>query len=140
MKRTMMALACAFLLAAGFAALSNAGVTLPDADLDGVPDEWDNCSIDMNASQLDSDLDGIGNACDCDFDNNNFCDTADFLTLGSNFNQAVPPANPNTDMDGNLFVDTADFLALGARFNGPPGPSGLPCADGTGATIPCTGV
>ena len=140
MKRTLMALACAFLLAAGFAALSNAGVTLPDTDADGVPDEWDNCSTSANASQLDSDLDGIGNQCDCDFDQNNFCDGSDFLTFGANYLLAVPPANPNTDMDGNLFVDGSDFLTFGSLYLGPPGPSGLACADATGATAPCTGI
>lgn len=140
MKRTLMALACAFLLAAGFAALSNAGVTLPDQDADGIPDEWDNCLVAPNPSQLDSDLDGIGNECDCDFDNNNFCDGSDFLIFGANYLMSVPPANPNCDMDGNLFVDGSDFLLFGGLYLQAPGPSGLACADGTGATAPCTGV
>lgn len=39
-------------------------VTLPDADGDGVPDSTDNCQNVANPDQADSDIDGIGNACD----------------------------------------------------------------------------
>jgi hypothetical protein len=140
MKRTMMALACAFLLAAGFAALSNAGVTVPDTDSDGVPDEWDNCSVDANPTQCDADLDGIGNHCDCDYNNDGACDGGDFLVFGSNFGLTVPPGNPNTDQNCDGAVDGGDFLIFGGQFGGFPGPSGLACADPTGATAPCTGV
>jgi hypothetical protein len=37
----------------------------PDADDDGVPDAEDNCASTPNASQLDGDGDGAGDACDC---------------------------------------------------------------------------
>jgi hypothetical protein len=36
----------------------------PDADLDGVPDQHDNCPFTPNEDQLDWDGDGMGNACD----------------------------------------------------------------------------
>jgi hypothetical protein len=142
MKKMMMALACAFLLAAGFAALSNAGVTVPDTDSDGVPDEWDNCLLDANPSQIDSDLDGIGNVCDCDFNNDGVCGGGDFLLFGTAFGLGtVPPADPNADMNGDGVVGGGDFLLFGAGVGGGiPGPSGLACADPTGATAPCVGV
>ena len=37
-----------------------------DKDLDGVPDESDNCPHTFNPSQDDSDRDGIGDVCDDD--------------------------------------------------------------------------
>ena len=37
-----------------------------DTDLDSVPDEFDNCPNVANPSQLDDDMDGIGNDCDPD--------------------------------------------------------------------------
>ena len=39
-------------------------VAPPDADQDGVPDDTDNCDSTPNLNQADTDLDGIGNACD----------------------------------------------------------------------------
>ncbi|MDG2306834.1 MAG: hypothetical protein P8R42_19750 [Candidatus Binatia bacterium] len=37
---------------------------LPDRDLDGVPNEDDNCPADVNPEQVDNDLDGFGDGCD----------------------------------------------------------------------------
>ena len=39
---------------------------LIDSDQDGVTDDIDNCPLDSNPSQLDTDADGIGDACDPD--------------------------------------------------------------------------
>lgn len=36
---------------------------ISDADLDGVPDAWDNCRDKANPQQEDADADGIGDAC-----------------------------------------------------------------------------
>jgi hypothetical protein len=103
-----------------------------DTDSDGVCDPIDNCSAAPNASQLDSDSDGFGNQCDCDYDGDGFCGHDDFLTLGGNFGQSVPPAPAVADQDGSLVIDGPDFMALGGGLYQPPGPSceypkGTPC-------------
>jgi hypothetical protein len=41
--------------------------TVPDRDSDGMPDSADNCPDHPNTTQIDSDLDGVGNACDPGF-------------------------------------------------------------------------
>ena len=40
---------------------------MPDLDVDGVPNEFDNCPKTYNPDQGDSDGDGLGDACDPDF-------------------------------------------------------------------------
>jgi N-acetylneuraminic acid mutarotase len=48
-----------------------------DTDLDTVPDATDNCPSDANADQIDSDGDGLGDACDADDDNDGILDGDD---------------------------------------------------------------
>jgi len=55
--------------------------TAPDSDEDGVPDSTDNCPLNANPTQLDTDGDGEGNACDLDDDNDGVLDTSDIDEL-----------------------------------------------------------
>jgi len=58
------------LLEGGYAVFDNLSITasrannVVDLDLDGVPDDEDNCPTTANAEQQDSDRDGAGDACD----------------------------------------------------------------------------
>ena len=112
----------------------------PDTDGDTHCDIIDNCHLTANTSQLDGDQDGYGDVCDCDYDQNNFCDTGDFLLFGSVFGTTVPPTNCKHDQAPNNFIDTGDFLVFGSGFGAPPGPScgnakGTPCGS-PGAVCP----
>src|SRR5262245_60591959 len=66
-----------------------------DFDLDGVPDELDNCFDGSNPDQLDSDGDGLGDACDPTPNGETDGDGVDELTdLCPGFDDAI-------DADGN---------------------------------------
>jgi hypothetical protein len=71
-----------------------------DADHDGVDDPHDNCPATVNASQLDLDLDAIGDACDPDRDGDGTANGADAF-----------PDDPleRADLDGDATGDNADL-------------------------------
>jgi hypothetical protein len=52
-----------------------------DTDLDGVPNSQDNCPLIANPDQLDTDNDGLGDACDNDKDNDGFSNALDVCPL-----------------------------------------------------------
>lgn len=93
-----------------------------DSDADGIPDDLDNCIERANPSQLDTDGDGYGNACDPDFNNNGIVDSQDGALLRSRFGSTT---HPDQDLNGNGIVDSQDGALLRSLFGQPPGPSAL---------------
>lgn len=137
------------LFAFGFAMNANAGA-VTDTDSDLVPDAFDNCNLLSNgpnpvppslftSNQVDSDVDGYGNACDADYDqdgNENVTGTdfQDFLAAFTGGPTTV------TDHNGDGQTTTVDFQIFLSAFRlttavDQVGPSGLACA---GVTTPCT--
>jgi hypothetical protein len=90
-----------------------------DADSDGVDDHLDNCMTRANATQIDADDDGFGNACDGDFNNDNTVNFVDLGELRTTFfsNDAV------TDLNGDNVVNFLDLGIFRTLFFQPPGPS-----------------
>lgn len=140
MTRNIIVLGCAVLLALGLSFVSFAG-SAPDADGDGVPDQYDNCRDVPNGplaatascdGQEDGDPDGYGEPCDFDYNNNGAADAGD---LGDMFIElADPGAAPQTfDNNCNGAPDAGDLGDLFLQLGVPVGPSDLPCA----GTIPC---
>ena len=112
-------------LHAGFWPIAASDAELLDWDGDGISDASDNCIEAENSSQLDSDGDDYGNACDCDFDQTLACNIADFSIFREDY-VATVDRGVGTDMDGNGAVSIADFsLFRDGYVAGEPGPSGL---------------
>ncbi len=125
-----------------------------DSDGDGVIDTLDNCAATPNTDQIDTDGDGLGNACDNDDDNDGLADAIDNCPLVANADQAdddrdgvgnacdvcpntFPGIPPNArgctphfrpDFDGDGDVDLGDFSLFQMCFNGPNVPPSLPSA------------
>lgn len=102
-------------------------IPIVDTDNDGIPDNLDNCSATANPSQLDSNADGFGNACDADVDNDCFITFIDF----GQFPPAIFSApgdtnwNPDLDFDGNDNINFLDQTLFAQTILQLPGPSGI---------------
>jgi arylsulfatase A-like enzyme len=129
---------------------------LQDRDGDGVDYRLDNCLDVENAApehcggdpngtnaiacNCDVDWDGIGNRCDCDFNNDGSCDDLDasILSFGIDPPHGTEP-NPSADMNCDGSIDEDDEALFESMLPaGAPGASGLWCADPLGSTLPCT--
>ena len=89
------------------------GCAPKDSDGDGIVDGKDNCPAISNAAQLDTDGDGVGNACDPDIDGDLVANGAD------NCSTAFNPDQKDSDGDG-----LGDVCDLGG------GGGGTVCGDG----------
>jgi hypothetical protein len=88
-----------------------------DPDGDDVTSFCDNCLDAANRSQLDSDGDGIGNVCDCDFNDDGFCNSDDANLFLLDYQSGVDAAPQiGTDMSGDGVVDDADFALFEPLF------------------------
>ncbi len=127
MKIKFMALASTALLAFGLSLAAGAG-SITDTDTDLIPDVFDNCSTVANGpgeaiNQTNTDGDGFGNACDCDFGSPA---PGDGFILGDDIVSAFASPFGGTsalhDLDGDGFVLGTDIVICFASFGGTPGP------------------
>lgn len=78
---------------------------LGDNDGDGIDDGSDNCPSDVNPSQLNTDDDAFGNACDTDKDNDGVLNPDDNCPVIAN------GAGQDEDADGDLVGDACDVCS-----------------------------
>ncbi len=76
-----------------------------DGDLDSILDDVDNCSVTYNPTQIDTDNDGMGDACDTDLDGDGKLNTVDNCPYNANATQS--------DLDGDGIGDACDLDADG---------------------------
>lgn len=81
---------------------------LYDADSDGILNEVDNCPNKKNPNQKDYDLDGLGNACDDDDDNDGFSDALENNVGSDPLNPISTPETIAWDADGDGIDDSWD--------------------------------
>ncbi|MBD3297089.1 MAG: hypothetical protein GF341_00385 [candidate division Zixibacteria bacterium] len=107
---------------------------LPDSDADGHSDCADNCPPVYNPDQADSNLDGVGDACDChcpqqaDLNTDGFLDAIDLNVLieslffgGANpQDQYCPVTRCDINADGTFDSVDLNELIDHLFFNGPP--------------------
>ncbi len=106
-----------------------------DDDDDDICNDVDNCMLDPDPDQTDSDQDGYGNVCDPDLNNDGAVGILDFNTFRSLFGVGCGDSgyDANVDFDSDCAIGILDFNIFRSYFGGPPGPSGYACA----GTIPC---
>ena len=97
--------------------------TAPDYDSDGVGDQIDNCSEDVNTAQDDTDVDNCGNICDSDYDDGGLTGFPDFGEFVLAFGTTDQEKCHNEPIPGCI-VGFPDFGFMVANFGVPPGPSG----------------
>jgi uncharacterized protein (TIGR03790 family) len=99
-----------------------------DQDGDGIADTMDNCILVPNPAQRDTDLDGYGNACDADLNNDGIVNSSDFDLFTSVFFTAAPGIEPfvmadHADFNNSNYIDQNDFSILSGLFGAAAGPS-----------------
>ena len=91
-----------------------------DADFDGVPDSRDNCVLQSNSRQRDSDSDGYGNACDADLNGDLIVNVLDVGLFKMEFGTQ---GNSAADFNSDGVVNFIDLGVMRQGFFQPPGPS-----------------
>jgi len=89
-------------------------VGIIDSDKDGVDDSIDNCTLNANPNQEDSDNDGIGDVCEQDSDYDGIIDDNDNCRFISNPNQE----DDDNDGFGNVCDNSDSVVALAYCENG----------------------
>ena len=85
-----------------------------DSDGDGVPDAEDNCPFVPSADHTDTDMDGQGDVCDEDDDNDGFDDEDDCGPLDATVNPAGVEVCDDLDNDCDGDVDEDPFFECGS--------------------------
>ncbi len=102
---------------------SGLGMGVADRDNDGFADNVDNCKSTANPTQLDSDGDGIGNACDADFNNDGAVNALDLAIFRQAFGSQTGQSNfkPAADLNGDGRINALDLSLFQVRFGKPVG-------------------
>jgi len=94
------------------------GEAFLDNDGDGIPDPDDNCRLDANPDQRDSNGDGDGNLCDPDLNDDG---TTNFGDLAA-FRPRFLTGDADADLNGDGIVNFLDLALFSSGFFQPPGP------------------
>ncbi len=98
-----------------------------DFDVDGIENLLDNCWKVANTGQADSDLDGFGNRCDGDMNQNNVTNSQDYVLFRAQLGApSVPPVYNKADINANAVVNSQDYVLFRGLLGSPPGPGVLP--------------
>jgi hypothetical protein len=100
-------------------ATTQAAAIETDSDGDGVPDSRDNCAKVANKTQVDTDGDGYGNACDGDLNNDGFVNALDLSAMRNHFGKRAVAG----DINGDGIVNSLDVSLFSKLFGKAPGPS-----------------
>jgi hypothetical protein len=133
MKISLVALVAGFCLVVGLPLAATAGPTPGGANSDGdsVEDFFDNCYLDSNPDQKDTDHDGCGNVCDSDVNNDGLVDASDFSLFKLSYlddGPEDPGYNVNFDTTCEGLIDGSDFSIFKGNYLLPSGPSGFPAS------------
>jgi hypothetical protein len=134
MKANLLTLAFGIFLVAGFSLTATAGPTVGGGDTDGdtVLDNNDNCVLDSNTTQTDSNFDGCGDVCSPGPSSASLlcnCGGNPAVVGGDDFGQLAIDWGSTTalacDCGGNGIVGGDDFGMLAITWGNTDGPSGI---------------